>query len=90
MTELTQRMQSIMLPTHEMVSDFNGQLTVLERKVADMDSGWKKEITAIQEVLKGLATSATLFVLTEWVRLMEEHLCQVHQVLKLTDDDDEQ
>ncbi|KAB1199049.1 D-xylose-proton symporter-like 3, chloroplastic [Morella rubra] len=49
MTELTQRMQSIMLPTHEMVSDFNGQLTVLERKVADMDSGWKKEITAIQE-----------------------------------------
>ncbi|KAB1206630.1 hypothetical protein CJ030_MR7G001556 [Morella rubra] len=56
----------------------------------DMDSGWKKEVTAIQEVLKGVATSAELFSLTEQVGLIEEHLCQVRQVLKLTEDDDDE
>ncbi|KAB1219455.1 hypothetical protein CJ030_MR3G012251 [Morella rubra] len=88
MLELIQWMQSIMLPTHEMVSDVSGWLTVLERKVADMDCGWEKKVAAIQEVLKSVATSPELFSLTEQVGLIEEHLCQVCQVLKLTDDDD--
>ncbi|KAB1203449.1 hypothetical protein CJ030_MR8G026779 [Morella rubra] len=74
MTELSQRMESVLQPTHCMVSDISRRLTALEQKVADMDVGWKKEITALKEVLKGVATGAELFPLTERVVLIEEHL----------------
>ncbi|KAB1201745.1 hypothetical protein CJ030_MR8G008978 [Morella rubra] len=76
MTELTQRMQSVLQPTHYMVSDISLRLTALEQKVADMDVGWKKEVAALKEVLKGVATGAELFPLTERVVLIEEHLRQ--------------
>ncbi|KAB1221410.1 hypothetical protein CJ030_MR2G013134 [Morella rubra] len=58
-------------------------------KGRDMDVGWKKEVAALKEVLKGVATGAELFPLTERVVLIEEHLRHVRHVLKLTDDDDE-
>ncbi|KAB1225196.1 hypothetical protein CJ030_MR1G016590 [Morella rubra] len=74
-------------PTHCMVSDISCRLTALEQKVADMDVGWKKEVATLKAVLKGVATCAELFPLTEQVVLIEEHL---RHVLKLTDDDDEQ
>ncbi|KAB1210924.1 hypothetical protein CJ030_MR6G019685 [Morella rubra] len=90
MTELSQRMESVLQPTHCMVSDISRRLTALEQKVADMDVGWKKEVAALKEVLKGVATGAELFPLTERVVLIEEHLRHVRHVLKLTDDDDEQ
>ncbi|KAB1213107.1 hypothetical protein CJ030_MR5G015905 [Morella rubra] len=62
------------MPTHCMVSDISRRLTALEQKVADMDVGWKKEVAALKEVLKGVATGAELFPLTERVVLIEEHL----------------
>ncbi|KAB1205865.1 hypothetical protein CJ030_MR7G027950 [Morella rubra] len=46
MTELSQRMESVLQPTHCMVSDISRRLTALEQKVADMDVGWKKEVAA--------------------------------------------
>ncbi|KAB1225149.1 hypothetical protein CJ030_MR1G006434 [Morella rubra] len=42
----------------------------------DMDVGWKKEVATLKEVLKGVATGAELFPLTERVVLIEEHLRQ--------------
>ncbi|KAB1215954.1 hypothetical protein CJ030_MR4G023646 [Morella rubra] len=90
MTELSQRMESVFQPTHCIVSDISRRLTALEQKVANMDVGWKKEVTALKEVLKGVATSAELFPLTERVVLIEEHLRHVRHVLKLTDDDDDE
>ncbi|KAB1202311.1 hypothetical protein CJ030_MR8G019124 [Morella rubra] len=90
MTELSQRMESVLQPTHWMVSDISRRLTALEQKVTDMDVGWKKEVATLKEVLKGVATGAELFSLTERVVLIEEHLRHVRHVLKLTDDDDEQ
>ncbi|KAB1212504.1 hypothetical protein CJ030_MR5G019087 [Morella rubra] len=57
---LTQRMQLIMLPTHEMVTSFNGRSITLERKVTHMDSGLKKEVATVQKVIKGVATGAEL------------------------------
>ncbi|KAB1227466.1 hypothetical protein CJ030_MR1G023798 [Morella rubra] len=82
-------MESVLQPTHCMVSDISRRLTALEQKVADMDVGWKKEVAVLKEVLKGVATGAELFPLTERVVLIEEHLRHVRQVLKLTDDDDD-
>ncbi|KAB1226512.1 hypothetical protein CJ030_MR1G018142 [Morella rubra] len=75
-------------PTHSMVSDISGHLIALEQNVADMDAGWKKEVAALKEVLKGVATSAELFPLTQRVVLIEEHLRRVREVLKLTSDND--
>ncbi|KAB1215870.1 hypothetical protein CJ030_MR4G010973 [Morella rubra] len=57
-------------------------------EVADMDVGWKKKIAVLKEVLKGMATSAELFPLTQWIVLIEKHLRRVRNVLKLTSDDD--
>ncbi|KAB1216535.1 hypothetical protein CJ030_MR4G023052 [Morella rubra] len=71
-----------------MVSDISGWLTSLEQKVTDMDAGWKKEVAALKEVLKGVATSTELFPLTQRVVLIEEHFRRVRDVLKLTSDDD--
>ncbi|KAB1209578.1 hypothetical protein CJ030_MR6G020525 [Morella rubra] len=85
MTELSQRMELVLQPTHCMVSDLSHHLTALEQKVADMDVGWKKEITALKEVLKGVATGVELFPLTERIVLIKEHLRHVRHVLKLTD-----
>ncbi|KAB1206359.1 hypothetical protein CJ030_MR7G018910 [Morella rubra] len=89
MTQLTERMQSVLRPTHEMVSDISCRLTTLEQKVMDMDSGWKKEIAAVQEAMRKAATSAELFALTQRVVHIEEHLSQIRDVLKITDDDDD-
>ncbi|KAB1213380.1 hypothetical protein CJ030_MR5G003550 [Morella rubra] len=89
MTDLSQRMESVLQPTHCMVSDISRRLTTLEQKVADMDIGWKKEVAALKEVLKSVATGVELFPLTERVVLIEEHLRHVRHVLKLTDDDDD-
>ncbi|KAB1228117.1 hypothetical protein CJ030_MR4G013719 [Morella rubra] len=54
------------------------QAARVARKVTDMDVGWKKEITTLKEVLKGVATGAELFPLTERVVLrstfVTEHL----------------
>ncbi|KAB1223746.1 hypothetical protein CJ030_MR2G016669 [Morella rubra] len=58
MTQLTERMQSVLQPTHEMVSDISGRLKTLERKFMDTDSGWKKEVAAIQEAMMRVTTSA--------------------------------
>ncbi|KAB1225916.1 hypothetical protein CJ030_MR1G004456 [Morella rubra] len=67
-----------------------GQSTKAEdRKVVDMDSGWKKEVTTIQETMKRVATNAELFALTQRVVLIEEHTRQIRDVLKITDDDDD-
>ncbi|KAB1215285.1 hypothetical protein CJ030_MR4G012556 [Morella rubra] len=55
MTELSQQMESVLQPTHCMVSDISRRLTALEQKVTDMDVGWKKEVAALKEVLKGVA-----------------------------------
>ncbi|KAB1203245.1 hypothetical protein CJ030_MR8G022846 [Morella rubra] len=89
MTQLTERMQSVLRPTHEMVSDISCRLTTLEQKVMDMDSEWKKVIDAVQEATRKAATSAELFTLTQQVVHMEEHLSQIRDVLKITDDDDD-
>ncbi|KAB1201716.1 hypothetical protein CJ030_MR0G000129 [Morella rubra] len=64
-------------------------LTTLEQKVMDMDSGWKKEIAAVQEAMRKAATNADLFALTQQVVHIEEHLSQFRDVLKITDDDDD-
>ena len=88
MTQLTERMQLVLQPTHSMVSDISGHLIALEQNVADMDAGWKKEVAALKEVLKGVATTAELFPLTQQVVLIEEHLRRVREVLKLTSDND--
>ncbi|KAB1217450.1 hypothetical protein CJ030_MR4G018353 [Morella rubra] len=64
MTQLIEQMQSVLRPTHEMVSDISCRLTTLEQKVMDMDSGWKKEIAAVQKAMRKVATSADLFALT--------------------------
>ncbi|KAB1200233.1 hypothetical protein CJ030_MR0G007797 [Morella rubra] len=90
MTQLTERMQLVLRPTHEMVSDISGWLTTLEHKVVDMDSGLKKEVATVQEAMKRVATSALLFALNQWVVLIEEHFRQIHDVLKITDDDDDE
>ncbi|KAB1223305.1 hypothetical protein CJ030_MR2G024663 [Morella rubra] len=68
-------------PTNEMVNDISCWLTTLEQKVMDMDSGWKKEIAAVQEAMRKAATSAELFALTQRV----VHICDI---LKITNDDD--
>ncbi|KAB1223303.1 hypothetical protein CJ030_MR2G024661 [Morella rubra] len=81
MTQLTERMQSVLQPTNEMVNDISCWLTTLEQKVMDMDSGWKKEIAAVQEAMRKAATSAELFALTQRV----VHICDI---LKITNDDD--
>ncbi|KAB1220020.1 hypothetical protein CJ030_MR3G018310 [Morella rubra] len=62
--KLTERMQSMMRPTHEMVSDISGRLTTLEHKVMNMDFERKKEVAMVQEAMKRVATSAELFALT--------------------------
>ncbi|KAB1206373.1 hypothetical protein CJ030_MR7G018896 [Morella rubra] len=76
MTELSQRMESVLQPIHCIVNDISPHLTTLEQNVAHMDIGWKKEVAALKEVLKGVATSAELFPLTERVVLIKEHLRQ--------------
>ncbi|KAB1219512.1 hypothetical protein CJ030_MR3G012308 [Morella rubra] len=89
MTQLTEWMQSVLRPTHEMVSDISCRLTTLEQKVMDMDSGWKKEIAAVQEAMRKVATGVELFALTQRVVYIEEHLSQIHDVLKISDDNDD-
>ncbi|KAB1220147.1 hypothetical protein CJ030_MR3G011998 [Morella rubra] len=53
------------LQAARLLDDISRRLTALEQKVADMDVGWKKEVAALKEVLKGVATGAELFPLTE-------------------------
>ncbi|KAB1223085.1 hypothetical protein CJ030_MR2G013644 [Morella rubra] len=76
-----------MQPTHEMVGDFSSQLTVLEHKVENMDSEWKKEVAVVQSVLKGVAISAELVALIQLVVLLEEHMRHVRTILQLADDE---
>ncbi|KAB1221383.1 hypothetical protein CJ030_MR2G013107 [Morella rubra] len=76
-----------MLPTHEMVGDISSRLTAFKCTVKSMDNEWKKEVAAVQSVLKGMAMSAKLLSLTEQVVLLKEHMRQVHEVLQLADDE---
>ncbi|KAB1202142.1 hypothetical protein CJ030_MR8G020220 [Morella rubra] len=71
---LTERMQSVLRSTHEMVSDISCRLTTLEQKVMDMDmdSRWKKEIAAVQEAMRKAVTNVELFALTQGVVHIEE------------------
>ncbi|KAB1222731.1 hypothetical protein CJ030_MR2G026825 [Morella rubra] len=89
-TKLAERMQSVLRPIHEMVSDISGQLTTLEHKVLDMDSGLKMEVVVAQEAMKRVATSVKLFALNQRVVLIEEHFRHIRDVLKITDDDDDE
>ncbi|KAB1211816.1 hypothetical protein CJ030_MR5G010056 [Morella rubra] len=46
MMQLAKQMESVLQPTHSMVSDISGRLIALEQKVTDMDVGWKKEVAS--------------------------------------------
>ncbi|KAB1212635.1 hypothetical protein CJ030_MR5G009677 [Morella rubra] len=87
--EQPEKMQSVLRPTHEMVSDISCRLITLEQKVMDMDSGWKKEIAVVQEAMRKTETSANLFALTQQVVHIEEHLSQIRDVLTITNDDND-
>lgn len=65
MTKLTEWMQSVMLPTHQIASDISARLTALDGNVGQLDLEWRKEVAEARSVLTSLASGAQLHALID-------------------------